>query len=221
MNKRLFLLILMIVLTACGPSSEELAFQTREAATALAASWTETPTLTPTSTSTPTPEPTATSTLAPSQTSTNTYTPTITPYPVLNIADEPEYPTGVSSDDPWSVLMFIVDTVDVIQIECALLRIQHMVSPFPESCPYDDYDQTIGIKLSRIDYFKNKFCVYGQLTDVYYVDYEDTTFVKMLGQQPTLYTLYDRRYTYQEYQELVLLQDCREIIADWEATQDD
>jgi hypothetical protein len=66
-------LFLVFILTACGPSSEELAFQTQEAETAIASNWTETPTLTRSLTPTPT--------FTPTPTSTPTLTPTITPTP--------------------------------------------------------------------------------------------------------------------------------------------
>ena len=75
MKRLLPLLTIIYLLTACGPSFEELSLQTREAATATAVSWTETPTRTPTATSTSTP------TLTPTLTQTATITPTPSPTP--------------------------------------------------------------------------------------------------------------------------------------------
>lgn len=67
-------LILILLITSCGPSAEEISTQTVTAATAIAASWTKTPTLTPTLTKTPT--------FTPTLTPTPTMTPTITPTPL-------------------------------------------------------------------------------------------------------------------------------------------
>jgi len=77
----LFLTVLMLLVTACAPSAEELAAMTATAKTATAASWTKTPTVTytPTSTSTQTPTPTETFTPTPSETPTQTPTKTSTP----------------------------------------------------------------------------------------------------------------------------------------------
>jgi Tol biopolymer transport system component len=66
----ILLVILIFLLTSCGPSAEKMATQTTTAATAIAASWTITPS--PTRTHTPTFTPTLTPTM----------TPTITPTPV-------------------------------------------------------------------------------------------------------------------------------------------
>jgi len=57
-----FILILTIILSACGPSQEELSAQTAIANTSIAKSWTSTPTLTPTLTPTPTKTPLPTTT---------------------------------------------------------------------------------------------------------------------------------------------------------------
>jgi len=65
-------LILILLITSCGPSAEEIAIQTVTASTAIAASWTKTPT--PTLTHTPT--------FTPTITPTSTSTPTITPTPL-------------------------------------------------------------------------------------------------------------------------------------------
>lgn len=66
-----------MLLTACGPTPEEIAANTAVAATSTAASWTATPSDTPTSTATSTNSPTPTETFTP--TSTNTPLPTDTP----------------------------------------------------------------------------------------------------------------------------------------------
>jgi hypothetical protein len=65
--------LLAAVLASCGLSPEAIAAQTATAATAIAASWTATPTrtLTPTNTFTPTASATATRTLTPTQKPTN------------------------------------------------------------------------------------------------------------------------------------------------------
>lgn len=66
-----------LMLTACGPSPEEIAANTAVASTETAASWTATPSDTPTTTSTPTDTPTSTKTYTP--TPTETPLPTATP----------------------------------------------------------------------------------------------------------------------------------------------
>ena len=83
MKTRLFIscVCLIFILTACGPSEEEIALQTATAQTAIAAAWTKTPTVTATSTSTPTPTLTPTSTPTDTPTVTLTPTPTFTPTP--------------------------------------------------------------------------------------------------------------------------------------------
>ena len=74
-----------LMMASCGPSPEEIAAQTDTAQTAVAAAWTETPTVTVTNTSTSTPTltatPTHTSTATPTHTSTKTPMPTLTPTP--------------------------------------------------------------------------------------------------------------------------------------------
>ncbi len=77
----LFLAILMLVVTACGPSAEEQAAMTATVQTATAAAWTKTPTGTPTPTATFTPTPTPTTTFTPTPTETLTQTPTSTNTP--------------------------------------------------------------------------------------------------------------------------------------------
>lgn len=62
--------ILILLITSCGPSAEEIAIQTATASTAIAASWTKTPTSTLTHT------PTFTPTITPHPTNTPTITPT-------------------------------------------------------------------------------------------------------------------------------------------------
>ncbi len=76
------LFALMVLCTGCGPAPEAVATQTAIAATAIAASWTTTPTNTPTAT--PTNTPTATPTNTPTATPTNTPTPT--PVPPVSVA---------------------------------------------------------------------------------------------------------------------------------------
>ena len=73
---RLFRLVFvtLIALTACGPSAKEQVALTASAATATAAAWTRTPTLTATFTSTPT------------LTATKTFTPTATPTPTITLS---------------------------------------------------------------------------------------------------------------------------------------
>jgi len=66
-----------LLLTACGPTPEQIAASTAAAATETAASWTATPSATPTETSTPTDTPTPTETFTP--TATETPLPTDTP----------------------------------------------------------------------------------------------------------------------------------------------
>ena len=77
----LFQALLILLVTACGPSVEEQAAMTAAAITATAAAWTKTPTITytPTSTATQTPTPTETFTPTPSETPTQTPTQTSTP----------------------------------------------------------------------------------------------------------------------------------------------
>ena len=86
----LCLIFVVLILTACGPSPEEIAAQTATAQTAVAAAWTETPTITasPTATQTNTPEPTATNT------PTITTTPTMTP-----IGGFPQVYIGITEQD--------------------------------------------------------------------------------------------------------------------------
>ena len=57
-----FLIVVVIILSACGPSQEELSTQTAITNTSIAKSWTSTPTLTPTLTPTPTKTPLPTTT---------------------------------------------------------------------------------------------------------------------------------------------------------------
>lgn len=80
-NQIVFLTLLLLLVTACGPSAEELAAMTATAKTATAAAWTKMPTITftPTFTSTITPTPTETFTPTPSETPTQTPTKTSTP----------------------------------------------------------------------------------------------------------------------------------------------
>lgn len=223
MKPLLFIGLVAIMLNACGLSSEELDFQTQDASTATVARWTETPSPTVSLKSSETPSATATllPTVTPTETMLPTSTPTETPYPELNIADKPEYPTGVSSDDPWSVLQFIADTVALIHLECFLKTLDRSITPKPDMCPFDHAQpEMIALTYENQEYYKYLFCVYGQDTNVYSIEYKDTYIIHRVGDTPILYTRYDRRYTYQEYQELIFLQDCRDIIADWEAAHD-
>jgi hypothetical protein len=88
MKKNMLILafILLLVVTACGPSPEAQATRTATAQTATAAMWTKT--FTPTATSTFTFTPTSTFTITPTFTSTNTptitFTPSITPSPTYD-----------------------------------------------------------------------------------------------------------------------------------------
>lgn len=66
-----------LLLTACGPTPEQIATSTAGAQTEIAASWTATPSATPTETATPTDTPTPTETFTP--TPTDTPLPTDTP----------------------------------------------------------------------------------------------------------------------------------------------
>ncbi len=74
----LFPLFLLLWLSACGPSAEQQATLTAESLTAIAASWTATPSPTTTATATLTPTPTSTETATPTPTSTPSSTPTKT-----------------------------------------------------------------------------------------------------------------------------------------------
>ncbi len=81
-----FLLCAMLLNSACGPSAEKLVTQTATAATAIAAAWTNMPTViataTATATGTATPTPTNTYTPLPTMTPRPTRTPTPTPTPI-------------------------------------------------------------------------------------------------------------------------------------------
>jgi dipeptidyl aminopeptidase/acylaminoacyl peptidase len=70
MNSIPYIIIACVLITACGPSSEEIKEQTALAATQTAEGWTSTPTATSTSTSTPTETPTPTATSTPTSTPT-------------------------------------------------------------------------------------------------------------------------------------------------------
>ena len=97
------LLAAALLLSGCGPTEAEIAAQTAEASTAIAAAWTATPTHTPTQTSTPT------HTLTPTATPTQTFTvtPTELPFPVYEwrtlLVDEekkgPHLDMAVDSED--------------------------------------------------------------------------------------------------------------------------
>jgi WD40 repeat protein len=75
MEKTLVSLLSLILLTACGPSTDDISTQTSTAFKAIAAGWTATPSQTPTVT----PSPTSTMTQTPIATFTPTHTPTQTP----------------------------------------------------------------------------------------------------------------------------------------------
>jgi len=81
------LLLIVILLSACAPSEQELATQVANALTATAASWTETPL--PTFTFTPSFTPTFTETFTP----TLTLTPSITPSPTITPTPTFTFPT--------------------------------------------------------------------------------------------------------------------------------
>ncbi len=112
---------LAIALTACGPSTQELATQTAAAATQIAAAWSPTPSATPTVTSTPSASPTPsatatasatatpTATLTPAETATPTATatatPTLPPPPTLTFTPAPTLPAPTFPSSPihtWS-----------------------------------------------------------------------------------------------------------------------
>jgi micrococcal nuclease len=86
---KILLPILVILLVSCGSSPEVIALETSTADTAIAISWTDTPTFTytpsstPTQTPTPTSPPTPTKTTLPSNTPLNTSTPTKTSSPSI------------------------------------------------------------------------------------------------------------------------------------------
>lgn len=122
------LLPLAFVLAACGPSTHELATQTADSATAIAAAWTSTPTVTSSATTTATASPTATVTLTatpartatPTQTNTpaNTNTPTQPPPPppTATFTPAPTQPAPVFASSPihaWSRDDFAHETVEV------------------------------------------------------------------------------------------------------------
>jgi hypothetical protein len=86
--QRIFpILIILTLLTACGPSQELLTTQTATAATATAASWTKTPT------STHTPSLTPTFTASSTPTPTETPTPSITPTPTITLTPTFSFPS--------------------------------------------------------------------------------------------------------------------------------
>ena len=77
-----FLLFLAILISGCGPSPEAMSTQTANVQTAIAASWTNTPTFTATQTATATNTFTPTATHTKTSTTTSTTTPTSTPTPL-------------------------------------------------------------------------------------------------------------------------------------------
>jgi WD40 repeat protein len=97
-------LICLIILTACGPSMNDISTQTSTAYTAIASGWTatptQTPTVTPSPTSTLTPTPTATYTPTHTPTQTPTVTPTL-PWPQALKIISPENGVKVSLVDGW------------------------------------------------------------------------------------------------------------------------
>jgi GxxExxY protein len=97
----LLILLLCIILTACGSSANKQATRTATALTAIAAAWTPTPTVTstPTATATSTATSTATATATVTPTPTLTSTPTETPTPT-GTATATESPTKTSASTP-------------------------------------------------------------------------------------------------------------------------
>lgn len=83
-----------LLLTACGPSPEQIATSTAAAQTKIAASWTATPSATPTDTATPTNTPTSTETFTPTPTDTPlpTDTPAATHTPTRTFTPKPTLP---------------------------------------------------------------------------------------------------------------------------------
>ena len=81
-RKSFLVLVIFVLVSACGPSPEKQATQTAEAQTATAAIWTKTPTSTSTATYTFTPTLTLTPTIT--YTPTITFTPSITPSPTYD-----------------------------------------------------------------------------------------------------------------------------------------
>lgn len=105
MHRLLFLPLLAVFLTACGPAPEELALQSQQAATAIAANWTETPTATPSPTATQTP------------TATFTVSPTPSPTPLAG-GGKIAFGLSYSTEFGYSSSYFIMDTngANVVQI---------------------------------------------------------------------------------------------------------
>jgi hypothetical protein len=84
MRRIILVIFIFSLLAACAPSAEELATQTATAATATAAAWTKTPTLTNTPSLTPTFTPSNTLTPTETPTPSITSTPTITLTPTFS-----------------------------------------------------------------------------------------------------------------------------------------
>jgi WD40 repeat protein len=97
-------LICLFLLTACGPSINDISTQTSTTFTAIASGWTatpsQTPTVTPSPTNTLTPTPTATLTPTHTPTQTPTATPTL-PWPQALKIISPENADRVSLVDGW------------------------------------------------------------------------------------------------------------------------
>jgi len=89
MNRFGITFLLLILISACGPSEQEVATQMAEALTSTAASWTDTPTATSTLTATASFTPTFTETFTP----TITWTPSITPSPTISATPTFSFPT--------------------------------------------------------------------------------------------------------------------------------
>ena len=87
MKRLIVVLLVLILLSACAPSKEQLATQVAEVLTSTAAAWTETPI--PTFTFTPSFTPTFTETFTP----TVTHTPSITPSPTITPTPTFAFPT--------------------------------------------------------------------------------------------------------------------------------
>ena len=113
------LLLAGFLLNSCGPTEAEIAAQTAEASTAIAAAWTPTPTHTPTDTFTPT----LTLTPIATPTQTPTVTPTELPFPVYVwrtlLVDEvkkgPHLDMAVDSEDvPHIVYLDDLETTSIM-----------------------------------------------------------------------------------------------------------
>ena len=89
MNRWFALCMIVLLLSACGPSEQEVATQVASEMTATAAAWTDTPVPTSTFTLTPSFTPTFTETSTP----TITFTPSVTPSPTISATPTFDFPS--------------------------------------------------------------------------------------------------------------------------------